>query len=242
MKLPDKLSGACVILGGGGHAKMLIEAILATEPNATLAVLDADERSWGRWLLGAPIFGGDALLPELVKRGATHFSVGLGSTGDTNPRRKLFNFGIAQGLKARSIVHPSAVCSPYAQLRAGVQLLPRSIVNVSAVLKENVIVNSGAIVEHDCTIGEHTHIATGAHLAGGVRVGSGVHIGIGATIREKIEIGDGAIIGAGAVVVKNVSPHTVVAGVPARPLRKAQAAIGSQSHQGSASDKSGDVR
>lgn len=47
-----------------------------------------------------------------------------------------------------------------------------------------------------------------------------VWIGARAIILPGIRIGKGAVIGAGAVVTKDVSPYTVVAGVPARELKK----------------------
>jgi acetyltransferase-like isoleucine patch superfamily enzyme len=45
-------------------------------------------------------------------------------------------------------------------------------------------------------------------------------IGSGAVILCGVEIGEGSTVGAGSVVVKNVGPHMIVAGNPARPLRK----------------------
>lgn len=47
-------------------------------------------------------------------------------------------------------------------------------------------------------------------------VGDGASIGSNATILAGVTVGEGALIGAGAVVTKNVEPHTIVAGVPAR--------------------------
>ena len=47
----------------------------------------------------------------------------------------------------------------------------------------------------------------------------GASIGSSATILGGVVIGEGAIVGAGSVVTKNVPPHTIVAGVPARILR-----------------------
>ena len=53
-----------------------------------------------------------------------------------------------------------------------------------------------------------------------VRIGSGCWIGWGAFILPGVEIGDGAIVAMGAVVSKNVGPGEIVAGNPARVVRR----------------------
>lgn len=50
-------------------------------------------------------------------------------------------------------------------------------------------------------------------------IGNDVWIASNVVILRGVEIGDGAVIGAGAVVTKDVAPYTIVAGVPAKPLR-----------------------
>ncbi|ETX27754.1 chloramphenicol acetyltransferase [Roseivivax isoporae] len=50
-------------------------------------------------------------------------------------------------------------------------------------------------------------------------IGHDTWIGHGAVVRPEITVGDGAVVAAGAVVTKDVAPYTIVAGVPAVPLR-----------------------
>ncbi|HYG91697.1 MAG TPA: CatB-related O-acetyltransferase [Azospirillum sp.] len=51
-------------------------------------------------------------------------------------------------------------------------------------------------------------------------IGNDVWIGQGVFIKAGVKIGDGAVIGARSVVVKDVEPYTIVAGSPAKPLRR----------------------
>ncbi len=53
-----------------------------------------------------------------------------------------------------------------------------------------------------------------------VTVGHDVWIGHGATLLPGISVGTGAVVGAGAVVTKPVAPYTIVAGNPARVIRR----------------------
>ncbi|MBI3021809.1 MAG: UDP-N-acetylglucosamine 2-epimerase (hydrolyzing) [Candidatus Omnitrophica bacterium] len=220
----------CVILGGGGHARVVIDSLLASKLAVPYAVVDADRSLWGKELLGVPVVGDDERLRELRCEGVTRFIVGLGGVGDNGPRQQLFCLGMTSGLAPLTVCHPSAICSPSAVIGEGSFLAPATVVNSGAGLGVNVIVNTGAIVEHDCAIGDHVHLATGARLSGHVLVGAGAHIGAGATIRQRVTIGEGAIVGAGAVVVKSVEPWTVVVGVPARVLEQEPADAHDKTH------------
>ena len=53
-----------------------------------------------------------------------------------------------------------------------------------------------------------------------VTIGHDTWLGHGSTILPGVTVGDGAAVGAGAVVSKDVAPYTIVAGVPAKPIRE----------------------
>ncbi len=207
-------------LGAGGHAKVVIEILQLIGSYELAGLLDPKRELWGTEVLGVPVLGDDSLLPHLYERGLRHAFIGLGSAGDTRPRRRLYEETHRQGFQVVSAIHPQAIISPSAQVGPGPTIMAGAIINAAARLGENVLVNTGAIVEHDCVIGAHVHIATGARLASTVHVDEGAHIGAGAVVRQGIHIGRHSIVGAGAVVVADVPDGVVVAGVPARVLRQ----------------------
>ncbi|MEJ6782316.1 DapH/DapD/GlmU-related protein [Aminobacter sp. Piv2-1] len=53
-----------------------------------------------------------------------------------------------------------------------------------------------------------------------VTIGHDTWLGHGSTVLPGVTIGDGAAVGSGAVVTRDVAPYTIVAGVPAKPLRE----------------------
>lgn len=203
-------------MGGGGHAKVVIDCLKNRGVALPVAVLDRDTSLWGKELLGVPILGGDDLIEDLKQKGVGHFVVGVGGVGDNSVRRRVFEEGLSHGLVPLTVVHPSAVCSTSAAFGGGTVVLAGAVVNVGAVLGDNVIINTGAIVDHDCVIGDHVHIAPGVTLSGNVKIGSGAHIGTGASIRQNIHIGENSIVGAGSAVVQDVPANVIVKGVPAK--------------------------
>lgn len=207
-----------ILLGGGGHAKCVIDAMLLGRKFAPACVLDLKERA-GEKVLGVEITGSDAELPAYYRRGIKLCFVALGSTGDPARRIALWKLAVKAGFDFPAVVHPSAIVSSHAAIGRGVYVGPGAIINAGAVVGEGCIINSGAIVEHDCQIGEFAHIAPGAILSAGVEVGARSHLGSGCSLTQYLKVGADSILGAGAVAVKDIPARAVCVGNPAKKIK-----------------------
>jgi sugar O-acyltransferase (sialic acid O-acetyltransferase NeuD family) len=119
------------------------------------------------------------------------------------------------GISFATLVHPRAIVARSARIGRGVFVGAGSVIASCAVLEPHAFVNRAASIGHDSIVRSFARIQPGAAIAGHVLVGVGATIGLGALVIEEREVGPGAVVAAGAVVIHDVSPHTLVAGVPA---------------------------
>ena len=80
------------------------------------------------------------------------------------------------------------------------------------------------ILTHDDVVGDFATLASGVCLGGNVHIGRCAYIGAGALMREDRSIGSCALVGMGTIVTRDIPPHEIWAGVPARYIRKVHAA------------------
>lgn len=145
-------------------------------------------------------------------------------------------------LYSTATLRAKAACTPYAMARH--LLLARSGVRIG----RNVRINVGTVVSGSCrvpvclTLGDrvaigpntvfitsstpndsvlhrHPEVQRMIKRLGPIDVENDAWIGACVTVLPGVTIGRGAIVGAGAVVTRDVAPWTVVAGVPAHPIR-----------------------
>lgn len=208
-----------IIIGAGGHAAVVADALLATG-HEVIGCTDADTQRQDTRLCGVPVLGNDNVLADHAPA-SVMLANGLGGTHGEPLRREVQTRLQAAGWRFCGVRHPSAVVSPYARVSADAQLMAGCIVQPGAVIGAGCIVNTGAIVEHDAVVGDFVHVAPGAIVCGGACVGDHSHVGAGAVLMQGLSLGTGTVVGAGAVVVASHPGHATLVGVPARPRSSA---------------------
>lgn len=93
--------------------------------------------------------------------------------------------------------------------------------NCTVIVRSGLTVGDNTIISQNVVIRDSdVHSIDGIVNCGKISIGRNVWIGTNAIILKKVTIGEGAIIGAGSVVTKDVPPHSVVAGNPARIIKE----------------------
>ena len=208
--MTNTLAKACVVIGGGGHAKVLVDILTSMSDVQVLGYTDVKQRN-----LTIPYLGNDTcLFAYLINE--IFLVNGIGSVSFPRQRKEIFEMFKKKGYRFYSITHSRAIIASDVKLAEGVQVMAGAIINSSSSIGENVIINTAASIDHDCQIGAHTHVAPGATLSGRVTIGENCHVGTGATIIQNITIGHGTVIGAGSVVIKDIPPEVVAVGNPAK--------------------------
>lgn len=210
------MSTPVVIVGAGGHAVVVADALLAAGA-PVLGFIDADVTLHGQERCGLPVLGGDSWL-ETQPPQKLQLANGLGGTGNTRVRETVQTRLAGKGWHFSAVRHPSAIVSPFARIADDAQLLAGCIVQAGASVGQGSIVNTGAVVEHDVKLGAWVHVAPGAVVCGNAFIGARSHVGAGAVVRQGIHLGAETVVGAGAAVVSDHPGAGVLVGVPARAM------------------------
>jgi sugar O-acyltransferase (sialic acid O-acetyltransferase NeuD family) len=203
-----------VVIGAGGHAKVVTEAVRAMcgEVVGLIAPSPANPV-----VLGAAVLGGDEVLPDLRAQDLEAIVVAL---GNNRVRESVGDQVQRLGFALPTIVHPSALIPPSAQMGTGVVVMARAVVGTEVIIGGLAIVNTGAVIDHDNRLGTAAHVSPGCALAGNVCVGDRTLIGVGSAVRPGVRIGADVTVGAGSAVVSDVPDRASVGGTPARLLRQ----------------------
>lgn len=132
------------------------------------------------------------------------------------------------------IRHVNARIEPGAIIREGVTIgdhaviMMGAVINIGAEIGENSMIDMNAVIGARGKIGKNVHVGAGAVIAGvleppskdPVIIEDDVLIGANAVILEGVKVGKGSVVAAGSVVTHDVESGVVVAGVPAKVIKR----------------------
>lgn len=202
-----------VIIGGGGQAKVIIDAL---DFNAFLEVIIVDPQAKSERLLGVPIV---ERLSSKYDQVSKKYIIAIGD----NYRRSQIVHRLLETdpeTKFYTSVHETAFVSSKALVGNGSVICAGAIVGVNSKIGSHSIINTKSIVDHDCLIKDYANLAPNVTLGGGVEVGVRSFIGISTTVLHSIKITDDVVLGADSFLNTNIEKGSSVwFGRPAKYIR-----------------------
>lgn len=130
--------------------------------------------------------------------------------------------------KIQARIEPGAIIRDHVEIGKNAIIMMGAMINIGAVVGEGTMIDMNVVLGGRATVGKNCHIGAGAVLAGvieppsaqPVMVEDDVVIGANAVVLEGVKVGKGSVVAAGAVVIEDVPENSVVAGTPARVIKK----------------------
>ena len=125
-------------------------------------------------------------------------------------------------------IEPGAVIRDLVEIGDNCVIMMGAVLNIGAVIGKKTMIDMNVVVGGRAVVGDNCHIGAGTVLAGVIEPPSAdpvvieddVLIGANVVVLEGVRVGKGSVVAAGSVVVRDVEPLTVVAGVPAKVIKK----------------------
>jgi sugar O-acyltransferase (sialic acid O-acetyltransferase NeuD family) len=204
------LSKPIIIIGGGGHAQVLIEALTILN-NEILGATDPKLKIGTKLHHSIPIIGADDAIDaySAISIGLVN---GLGPVFGSSLRESLTQKYLALGYTFQAVIHPTAKIASGTIIDDGAQIMTGAIIQPRSCIGQLAVINTSAIIEHDCRIGANVHIGPGAVVCGGVTIQSECFVGAGAIVLPNILLGTGSTVAAGTTLRRNLKPGEIYYG------------------------------
>lgn len=212
-----------IILGTGGNCVDILD-VLDNINQAhdqihykCVGYLDDAEHLHGKRVQGIEVLGGLEIAPEFPDCKLIN---GIGSEKNFWFRDRIVKKTGVEQEEFETIVDPSSQISGSAKIGPGSIIFQNVTISSNVVIGSHVMILPNSTINHDSVIGDFSCLASGVCISGNVISGKACYFGTNSSIKNDLVLDNEILIGMGSVVLENVSANSVVAGNPARLLRK----------------------
>lgn len=200
-----------ILIGAGGFAKSVIDSL--DEKRFNIVGFIDDIKSGTH--LGYPILSNDINKIENKENYCYFISIG------SNEKRTYWYEKIVQNnLEVINVIDDTAILSTNITYGRGLFVGKLAVINSDVRIGENVILNTKSLLEHGVKVGNNVNVSTNTTINGDVRLEDNCFIGSSSVINGQLVVGKNSTIGSGSVVIKDIERNVVVAGIPARIIRR----------------------
>ncbi|NVJ60354.1 MAG: NeuD/PglB/VioB family sugar acetyltransferase [Gammaproteobacteria bacterium] len=205
-----------ILLIGSGRSAQFILDIALLNGYQLVGFLD-DTKDIGSMVSGAPVLGS---LSDLIKVQENLNCELFICIQHQRVKAQIYERINQHRLPLATLIHPQSCISPSAKIEQGVAINAYSTVQSGAIVKSNTVIEDLCSIGVNVTIDNSCTIAPQTVIAGGSKLETSCFLGAGVKVIPEVTLKQFTKVGAGAVVINDTESHSVVAGVPAKKIRK----------------------
>jgi sugar O-acyltransferase (sialic acid O-acetyltransferase NeuD family) len=218
----SKMSKKLIIYPFGGNARESLITILEINRIKkewdVVGFVDDDPSTWKKDCCGIKVLGGREVFGRFPD---AYVLAVLGNPNNYLKRKSIIESLGIDISRFATIIHPSVVISPDSEIGYNTLLMPNIVVSCAVKIGNHCVILPNTVISHDSKVGDYCLIGSNVTISGEVTIGSICYIGSGSKIRDNISVGQKSLVGLSSNVVSDVEEGVVVAGNPARVIRKA---------------------
>lgn len=205
----------------GGNARESLLVILAqnrVKPTwNVLGFVDDDVKNMGIKYCGVKVLGDRNILTKFE---SANILAVPGNPENFLEREKIIDLLGVPLERYVTAIHPNVQIAPDAKIGSNTVLMANVVISCSVTIGNHCIILPNTVISHDSCIGDYSIIGSNVSVSGFCSIGHNCYIGSGTKIKERLTIASQCLVGLGSCVTKNIIENTVVAGNPARFLKK----------------------
>lgn len=183
-----------LIIGAGGHGKVVAEAAELQNKYNEISFLDDNENL--KEIYNFKVIGRVNDFKDFKNK----YKYAFVAIGNNEVRLGLIEKLIKEGFIVPNIIHPRVSVSKYSKVGIGTAILSGAVVNTNSSIGKGCILNINSTIDHDSVISDGVHISSGAIIRSMVNIGELSTIKAGACITEGKVIEKNTIINSGIVI------------------------------------------
>ncbi len=166
-----------LIIGAGGHAKVVAETALLHDEYEIIGFADDNIK------LGTPVFGDFTIISTVNEISALVFDEFIVAIGNNETRKEIFN-SLSVNYKPAIIIHQRAIVSKFSKIGLGTVVLAGAIVSFGVEIGENCIINAASLIDHESMIAANCHIAQGVIIGSNCSIKELSNIALGDKVQS----------------------------------------------------------
>lgn len=206
---PGNLKEKILILGGGRGCVQVIDAIMRSERQEVVGILDDNESLHGKKIMGVEVLGPISMVEDLREKSFFDKLI-ISFSNDINRRAILYEELSKKGFLFANVIDRTVQIHSNVELGTGNVIMANCRIGACSIIGNNNFLSAFVNIEHHNILGSHCTFGPGVFTSSRVQIGDKVKFGTGIFIEPGVKVGSNSIISSGSILTFDIPENSIV--------------------------------